>query len=155
MKMCKLDKDGLCTARISDYPNANYDSFRKCMGYARCDRYKNDNMKPTMEVWEAHGASVVVDADQDSETILEEAQRITHGDRNDDYGHPLDDFSKTAAMWTPIVGATVTPEMVALMMVCLKISRELNRPTRDNKVDICGYAHNLEMIEQERKRRSV
>jgi hypothetical protein len=34
-----------------------------------------------------------------SETILEEAQRLVHGDRGAAYGHPYDDYLCTAAFW--------------------------------------------------------
>lgn len=35
-----------------------------------------------------------------SDTILDEAGRITSGDRNVDYGTPLDNHTCTAALWT-------------------------------------------------------
>lgn len=85
------------------------------------------------------------------ETILEEAARITSGDRHRDYGHPLEDFTRTAKMWSAILGVEVPPEKVGLCMIALKISRECNLPKRDNRVDICGYANNLEMIDERRR----
>lgn len=90
-----------------------------------------------------------------SETILQEAQRLVHGDRQADYGHPLDDFSKTALIWQVILGVPVTPEQVALCMVGVKISRECNKPKRDNRVDGCGYFATLDMVIEERKRRGA
>jgi len=84
-----------------------------------------------------------------------DAINLVHGDRQEAYGHPYDDFSKTAAMWTAITGAEITPEMVAMMMVCVKISRHLNRPKRDNIVDGIGYWLTLDMVEEERQRRSA
>lgn len=88
------------------------------------------------------------------ETILQEAQRLTTGDRQEAYGHPLDDFSKTAAMWSVIIGAPVSAEQVALCMVAVKISRELNAPKRDNLVDGAGYFNCLQMLREERARRA-
>ena len=38
-------------------------------------------------------------------------------------------------------------------MVGLKISREVNRPKRDNIVDGAGYFETLEMVKEERSRR--
>ena len=38
-------------------------------------------------------------------------------------------------------------------MVGLKISREVNRPKRDNVVDGAGYFETLEMVKQERIKR--
>lgn len=74
------------------------------------------------------------------EDILEEALRITGGDRNEDYGNPATEFEKVATMWSQIIGAPVEMRHVPLMMIALKICRECNRPKRDNMVDIAGYA---------------
>ena len=57
------------------------------------------------------------------ETILEEAQRIVYGDRGENYGHPFEDFSRTAKIWSAILEIEITPEQVALCMVGLKIGR--------------------------------
>ena len=91
-------------------------------------------------------------------TILQEAQSLVHGDRGKDYGHPYDDFSRTATIWTAILrehlkpGAVVTPEQVALCMVGVKISRECNSPKRDNRVDGAGYFEALDLVVKERNR---
>lgn len=82
--------------------------------------------------------------------ILKEADGLIHGERGKDYGHPLDDFSKTARMWEAIFRVPVTAEMVALAMVCVKISRYMNAPKRDSLVDGAGYFGTIEMIEEER-----
>ena len=85
-----------------------------------------------------------------SETILEEAQRLVHGNRGTDYGEPIHDFGRTALIWEAIFGHPVTPEQVALCMVGVKISREVNCPKRDNRVDGAGYFETLDMIHQKR-----
>lgn len=90
-----------------------------------------------------------------SETILQEAQRLVHGDRQTDYGHPLDDFSKTATMWAAILGFPVSAEQVGLCMIAVKISRQCNRPKRDNLTDAAGYAATVQMVIEERERRAV
>lgn len=87
------------------------------------------------------------------ESILEEAKRIVHGDRGENYGHPFEDFSRTAKIWSAILGIEVMPEQVALCMVGLKISREVNRPKRDNIVDGAGYFETLDMVKEERENR--
>ena len=89
-----------------------------------------------------------------SETALEEAQRLVHGERGVAYGHPLDDFTRTGRLWAAILGIDiVTPEQVGLCMAAVKISREVNRPGRDNRVDLAGYAETVQMIHDERARR--
>lgn len=87
------------------------------------------------------------------ESILQEAQRLVHGDRGADYGHPLDDFTKTATLFNTLTGANLTPSDVALFMICVKLSREANKHKRDNLVDLCGYAETYMMVKDEVIRR--
>lgn len=97
-----------------------------------------------------------------SESILQEAHRLTHGDRNNAYGHPLDDYTKTAAFWTIALrgagvlrdGAEVAPDLAALMMCLVKVSRQLNAPKRDNMTDLAGYAWCVYEIIEEAARRA-
>lgn len=94
-----------------------------------------------------------------SETIIEEAQRLVYGNRQDDYGHPLDDFSRTAEFWTTALskklapGAKIEAEEIGLLMILLKVSRQINRPKRDNMTDTAGYAGTVQMVIEERARR--
>ena len=90
------------------------------------------------------------------ESVLTEAQGLVHGDRNAAYGHPLDDFSRTAKMWEVVLDCKVTPEQFALCMICVKISRLCNTPGHeDSVVDIAGYAGTYEMVRAERHLRQV
>lgn len=85
-------------------------------------------------------------------TILDEAKRITSADRQADYGHPADDFAKTALMWTGILagklrkGAVITAMDVPLCMIAVKLARQVHRHKRDNLVDIAGYARTASMV---------
>ena len=87
--------------------------------------------------------------------ILEEANGLVHGDRQQAYGHPIDDFTRTAKMWSAILGHEVTAEQVGLCMCAVKISRQVNRPKRDNMVDLAGYAATVEMVLEEKHRRQT
>jgi hypothetical protein len=87
-------------------------------------------------------------------TILEEATKIVDGPREDNYGHPALNFERTRLIWMGILHSKLTPgseitcEEVALMMVGLKLAREVHKPTRDNLVDGCGYLRCIEKIQQ-------
>lgn len=88
------------------------------------------------------------------ESALQEAQRLVHGDRGATYGHPLDDYTTTAALFTAILGAPVTAEQAILCMIAVKLSRLTRKPDhRDSAVDVAGYAECLTMVIAERKRR--
>jgi len=90
-----------------------------------------------------------------SETILQEAQRLVHGSRQADYGHPLDNYNDIARVWSVILRMEVTAEQAALCMVGLKLARESFRPKRDNRTDMAGYTEVLDMIREERERRAA
>ena len=84
--------------------------------------------------------------------ILKEAERLVLGDRQAAYGHPFDDLSRTGSIWGAILEiGPITPEKVALCMVGLKLSREVNRPQFDNRLDAVGYLLCYERIVARRK----
>lgn len=84
--------------------------------------------------------------------ILQEADKLTSGDRRAEYGSPCESFERIAAFWSIVIGAKVTAEQVALCMVTFKVAREMNGHKRDSLVDIAGYARTVEMIYDERER---
>jgi len=106
---------------------------------------------------EAEGTRTMTTLTAD-ESIAQEAHRLVLGDRGAAYGHPIDDFGRTAGMLNALLGAKLssplTEEDVACALICVKLSRERNHPKRDNVVDIAGYAITLEMVKEERARRA-
>lgn len=86
-----------------------------------------------------------------NETILEEAQRIVNNSRMKDYGTPLDNHTKTAALFSAYLGIPITAEQVCYLNILQKISRSIHSFKRDNLVDIVGYAYNLQMVQDERE----
>ncbi len=87
-------------------------------------------------------------------SILEEAQSLVHGDRQESYGHPSLDLTCTAGLWsawlTRRTGATVelTGGDVGCLMSLLKLSRLAGAPNhRDSLVDAAGYLATVEMIQ--------
>lgn len=86
-----------------------------------------------------------------TESILEEAQTIIWGDREQMYGAPDLNLRRIARMWESYMEGrgfkvTFSPEDVCWMMVLLKAARQMNAPKRDNLVDACGYIGLIERI---------
>lgn len=92
------------------------------------------------------------------ESVLTEAEGLVHGARNAAYGHPLDDFSRTAGMVSAMLGhkltEPLTAEEVGMFMCCVKLSRQVNAPKRDNLVDLAGYAETVQWCLDEREARA-
>jgi hypothetical protein len=86
-------------------------------------------------------------------TILEEAGEIVNGRGQKEYGHPLDNWTQTAQLWSGILGRPVSAEQAVLCMMTVKLARESFSPKRDNRVDMVGFALVLDMILEERARR--
>lgn len=91
--------------------------------------------------------------------ILAKASEIVNGDRQRDYGHPIDNHGCTADIWTAYISRRVsatcaddacefrlTPRDVCMMNILQKISRDANMSKDDNLVDIVGYSLNAAMI---------
>lgn len=92
--------------------------------------------------------------DPNHETVLQEAQRLVHGDRGEAYGHPIFDMTRTADQLTGLLRDKLKPgvrfeaEDVGQMMIAVKMSRHRNKAKRDNLTDTAGYAETLSMIAQ-------
>lgn len=72
--------------------------------------------------------------------ILEEAHRLTHGERDKNYGTPFENHLRIAKMWSVILEKEITPSQVALCMAAVKIARLIETPDHlDSFVDGCGY----------------
>jgi hypothetical protein len=73
-------------------------------------------------------------------TILDEAKEIIYGDREQTYGHPAKNLNMISSLWSNYLGIPIGAQDVCMMMILLKVSRQSNAYTRDNLVDIAGYA---------------
>lgn len=94
------------------------------------------------------------------ETILQEAQRLVHGNRGADYGHPYHDYRCTGRIWGAQVERwlrtlpgfenveipDLPPGLAVQMMIGMKSSRACHKPKRDSHVDEAGYAECAQMI---------
>ena len=73
--------------------------------------------------------------------------------RGKDYGHPLPNHKRIAAIWTVIFadklkpGEVIEPHEVVLAMMGTKLARLIETPNhRDSMVDQCGYADCMDII---------
>ena len=113
------------------------------------------------EIMLAHeiGAQVI-----DAETAIPlephphlEAEHLVYGNRNEDYGHPMDDYEATAKIWSGILAGIlkrdITAEEAIMCMVGVKLSRQSRVPKKDNITDGIGYWECLYRTQVERARR--
>lgn len=78
--------------------------------------------------------------------ILQTAQTLITGQRQQDYGPPTENFQRIAELWNvrlrPYLkeGKEIDGQIVAELMILLKVARAVNSPTEDTYIDIAGYA---------------
>lgn len=90
--------------------------------------------------------------------VLEEADKLVNGVRDSDYGLPHVNWGNTAKLMTTYLHARgLLPLDMdldaydgAMLMVCVKLAREAYKRSRENLVDIAGYAAVAERIRSER-----
>lgn len=110
------------------------------------------------------GTTLIEDAAESPavETILEEAQRLVHGDRQRTYGHPIYHHTRTAEMWTAKLrpklkeGEEIKPYEVADLFKLDKMIRAETTPDhRDSHVDQCGYTAVQMMVIDKMKEQGI
>jgi len=78
--------------------------------------------------------------------ILEKANELVNGDRQQDYGDPKENHQRIANLWNAYCCRgdsymRFDPHNVAIMMMLVKVARLMNTPEHeDTWVDIAGYA---------------
>jgi len=100
-----------------------------------------------------------VDANvEPNKPLLQRANELIGGDRQNDYGNKLQNFAQIAMLWRATLatklqpGAVITPEDVALCMIQVKIARLAKSPNHEDSIlDVAGYAGCYEAIQNERK----
>jgi hypothetical protein len=94
--------------------------------------------------------ALVEPSPQKMDSVLLEAQGLVHGDRNQQYGAPAEEYRRTVGMVNAMLGAKLRepllPEDLAYIMVCLKLSRQVNKAKRDSLVDAAGYCEVAQWI---------
>lgn len=72
--------------------------------------------------------------------ILWKAHELTHGERDKNYGSPLLNHQRIAAIWSVILQQDIRPDQVALCMVGVKLARLVETPNHlDSFIDGAAY----------------
>ena len=95
---------------------------------------------------QADGAAPSTNLGPISSKLVDGAERLVDGPRQDDYGDPLENCTRAAALWEPILACEVTPEQVAMCMIQIKVARLIHRYKADTTLDIRGYSLVLDRI---------
>lgn len=90
--------------------------------------------------------------EKEEKAILDEAKAIVEGSRQSDYGDPVESFDKIAKVTSMITGKDLSPKECCAVLMAVKIVREGYRHKRDNLVDLCGYAHIMNEINEKEKK---
>jgi hypothetical protein len=81
-------------------------------------------------------------------TILEEANEIINGSRQQDYGDAVESFRRIAEMVKLMTGKDFSPSDCCKVLIAVKLTRESFKHKRDNLVDACGYMNILQLLEE-------
>lgn len=90
--------------------------------------------------------------------MLHKAEELINGARQEDYGDKLQNFSQIAMLMQGYLapklaeGCKITPEDVAMLMICVKMARLAKSPNHvDSIMDIAGYAGCYDKLRSERR----
>ena len=72
--------------------------------------------------------------------ILQEAEKLVSGDRQEDYGDKLTNHKNIAKLWSAYLDKEITPHDVAICMGLVKIARLKHAHKKDSYVDLAAYA---------------
>lgn len=75
-----------------------------------------------------------------SQKILEEANKLIGGNRNDDYGDKLTNHKNIAALWSIFLRKKITAHDVAMCMALVKVARLMHAHKTDSYIDLAAYA---------------
>lgn len=96
--------------------------------------------------------------DVNNKSILDKAIEITDN-RLKSYGDPIENLNNIVNLWNAYIksrkidtidnnGELLSNKDVSMMMILLKISREIHMPKEDNLIDIAGYCRLASAIEE-------
>ena len=75
------------------------------------------------------------------DTVLQTAESLVNGDRDEEYGEPSVNHKRIAELWSVILDQAVSEQDVYLCMIAVKMSRLIHDSEHeDSWIDIAGYA---------------
>lgn len=94
------------------------------------------------------GLEEQMEDERPSRTVLQEAQELVFGDRQQNYGDPRDNLRLIAKLWSTYLKVELGGDDVATMMLLLKVARFASgdRRNRDTIVDMAGYIEVLARV---------
>ena len=72
--------------------------------------------------------------------ILQEAEKLVSGDRQEDYGDKLTNHENIAALWSIFLRKKLTAHDVAMCMALVKVARLMHAHKTDSYIDLAAYA---------------
>jgi hypothetical protein len=69
---------------------------------------------------------------------LNEARAVIQ-DRGMDYGHPTDNMSRTASLWSAYLEMPISDYQVAMCLALVKVARSMETAKVDNYIDGAAY----------------
>jgi len=127
---------------LDDYP-ANLDGWDRD-GLLFAAPWNSVNARPRYD-W-AGAVPAILERVNEAPSVT--GHHLVRGPRAATYGHPAENDARIAGMWHALFGWHVRVTDVWQAMVCVKLSREHNVPTHENRADIVGYADTGALIHQ-------
>ena len=124
-----VDPSNSCTGCYLDGKDCQSDQILNITG--NCG---NDLRKDKMNV-------IFKEIKTENKSILSEGEEIVNGSRHSDYGDAKESFSRIATIASVMTGKELAPEDCCAVLMAVKLVRESFAHKRDNLVDLCGYAH--------------
>ena len=85
--------------------------------------------------------------EENNKSILAEAEEIVNGNRQSDYGDAANNFRRIANIVNSMYPQlNINAQQCCAVLMAVKLIREGFRHKRDNLVDLCGYAHIMNEI---------
>jgi len=86
-----------------------------------------------------------------TEDILEEALRITSGERQSSHGDFTTSLENIAKVWSVLLDKQIDGRTVANLMIAFKTVRASMSQKRDDWVDMAGYARGGSLCEEKKE----